>query len=434
MKGLFMDILFKNVIIPDASFPGHMRRTDVAVAGDTISDVRTGLDCVADRVIDGSGRMLIPGLVNAHCHSAMTLLRGLGGGLPLKNWLNDAILPAEDRLMPELVYLSSLAAIAEMLAGGITSFSDMYFFCEATAKAAAQSGIRANIARSVVSFDESADVRTDSRVAEALALYREWNGVGGIRVDFSLHAEYTNTPAMIEYIASLAEELDAMLQIHLSETAAEHEKCVAKYNKTPAALFDSLGAVSRRSVFAHGVWLTDGDIDLLARRGATVVHCPRSNLKLGSGVAPLRRLMDAGINLALGTDGAASNNRLSILDEYNLAAILHAGVGGRADVFAPEELLPLLSRGGAISQGREDAGIIAPGMKADLCMLDLSYPAATPCLDASDHLAYTASASQVVMTVVGGRVLYENGEYTTIDIEKLRREFSSAAESFHGRK
>lgn len=427
-----MKILFKNAVIPDRDAP-DMKRVCLATDGELISYIgETVCDGEFDRIVDCTGAMLIPGLVNAHCHSAMTLFRGLGGGLALQRWLDDAILPAEDRLTPELTELASMWAIAEMIAGGVTSFSDMYFFCDATARAVYHSGIKANLARSVVSFDENADCAADSRVAEALALYREWNGVGSIKVDFSLHAEYTNTPKMCEYVASLAAERGAFLQIHLSETASEHRKCVEKYGRTPAAFFDSLGALTEHTVLEHCVHVTPDDIALIAQRGTSVVHCPRSNLKLGSGIAPLRSLLDAGINLALGTDGAASNNRLSVLDEYNTAALIHPGASGRADIFEPAELLPLLSRGGALSQGRDDTGSLTVGMRADLCLLDISGASASPMLDAADYLAYTASPSQVKMTVCDGRVLYENGEYTTIDMERLKSDFAAAASRFYG--
>ena len=427
-----MTILFKNAAIPDRAAPDHTRRVCLAVDGEYISYVgEDAPDGAFDRTVDCYDSLLVPGFINAHCHSAMTLFRSLGGGLPTQRWLDDAILPAEDRLTPELTELASTWAIAEMIAGGTTSFSDMYFFCEATAKAAAQAGIKANIARSVVSFDPDADPADASRVREAVALYDEWNGVGGVKVDFSLHAEYTNVPRTVEYLAGLSADRGAMMQIHLSETGREHNKCVAKYGKTPAAFFADLGALTDRAVLAHCVHVTPEDIALIAERGATVVHCPRSNLKLGSGVAPLRAMLDAGVNVALGTDGAASNNRLSMLDEYSTAALIHPGTAEKADLFQPAELLPLLSESGARAQGRADTGSLAVGMKADLVLLDASAPGAFPMLDAADHLAYTASAAQVKMTVCDGRVLYENGEHKTIDAEKLRFDFRRAANGFY---
>ena len=427
-----MKILFKNAAIPDRAAPAHTRRVCLAVDGDIISYVgESAPEGSFDRTVDCADALLVPGFINAHCHSAMALFRSLGSGLPTQRWLDEAILPAEDRLTPELTEISSLWAIAEMIATGTTSFSDLYFFCEATAKAAARAGIKANIARGVVSFDPDADPAKDERVREAIALYDEWNGVGGVKIDFSIHAEYTNVPKTVEYLANIAAERGAMMQIHLSETAREHEKCVAKYGKTPAAFFDGLGALTDRTVLAHCVHVTPEDIALIARRGATAVHCPRSNLKLGSGIAPLRELIDAGVNVALGTDGAASNNRLSMLDEYGTAALIHAGAAQRADIFDPAELLPLLSKGGARAQGRADTGELAVGMKADLVLLDTTAPGASPMLDAADHLAFTASAAQVKMTVCDGRVLYENGEYKTIDAEKLRFDFKKAASDFY---
>ena len=430
-----MTIHFKNAAIPDSAAPLHMRHVCLAVDGERISYIGEAEPHGAfERTIDCSGALLVPGFVNAHCHSAMTLFRSLGGGLPTQRWLDETILPAEDRLTPELVELSSTWAIAEMIASGTTSFSDMYFFCGATAKAAADAGVKANIARSVVSFDPDEDPAGSSRVKEAIALYDEWNGVGGVKVDFSLHAEYTNVPRTVEYLAKAAADRGAMMQIHLSETKREHDKCAAKYGKTPAAFFDDLGALDGRTVLAHCVHVTPEDIALIAECSASVVHCPRSNLKLGSGVAPLRALLDAGVNVALGTDGAASNNRLSMLDEYTTAALIHPGVAEQADLFTPAELLPLLSENGARAQGREDTGARAVGMKADLVLLDASAPGAYPMLDAADHLAYTASASQVKMTVCDGSVLYENGEYKTIDIEKLRFEMKKATDDFYKRR
>ena len=430
-----MTILFKNAAIPDRTVSGHMRRVCLAVDGERISYVKEAEPQGAfERTVDCSGALLVPGFINAHCHSAMTLFRSLGGGLATQRWLDEVILPAEDRLTAELVELSSLWAIAEMISTGTTSFSDMYFFCGATAKAAASAGIKANIARSVVSFDPDEDPAESVRVREAIALYDEWNGVGGVKVDFSLHAEYTNVPRTVEYLAKAAAERGAMMQIHLSETKREHDKCVAKYGKTPAAFFDGLGALDKRTVLAHCVHVTPEDISLIARRGATAVHCPRSNLKLGSGVAPLRTMLDAGVNVALGTDGAASNDRLSMLDEYTTAALIHTGTSRKADLFEPAELMPLLSENGARAQGRADTGALAVGMKADLVLLDVSSPGAYPMLDATDHLAYTASASQVKMTVCNGRILYEDGEYKTIDVEKLRSEMRKATDDFYKRR
>lgn len=423
MKLLFSDIL-------TTSSP---ERLYVACDGEKITYVgKSRPQGEFDRVIDGRDRLLSPGFYNVHCHSAMTLFRGLGGGLPLKSWLNDKILPAEDRLSTETVRIASELAIAEMLACGTVSFSDMYFFCDATAEAAEKTGIRANISRSVVSFDENADPASDSRVREAVELYEKWNGAGRIKVDFSLHAEYTNTARMCAYLAGLAQKYGAGMQIHLSETEEEHLACIERRGKTPAAFFGELGVLGPRTVCAHAVWVSDEDIRLLSENKASVVHCPRSNLKLGSGIAPLAKLLHGGVNVALGTDGAASNNRLSVYGEYNLCAVLHNGNARRADLIAPASLLPLIAENGARAQNRPDCGKIEVGYAADFALLRTDRVHTAPILDTADLFAYSAESSDVVMTVVGGDILYENGEYTTIDIERLKYGFAAAAKEFYG--
>ena len=429
-----MRLLFSDVLVTDENSENHAKRVNIAVGGNTVEYVGEARpDGKFDRIISGN-YLVMPGFYNAHCHSAMTLFRGLGGDLPLKRWLDEAILPAEDRLTPELVRLFSTEAIAEMIACGTVSFSDMYFSCADTARAALDSGIKLNIARSVVSFDENADPASDSRVAEAIELYREWNGEGDgrIKVDFSLHAEYTNTPRMCEYLADIAHKYDAGMQIHLSETEEEHLRCIEKYSMTPAAFFAARGVLGKKTSCAHGVWVSDDDIALLCESGTSVVHCPRSNLKLGSGVAPLERLMNGGVNVALGTDGAASNNRLSVFDEYSLAALLHKGVSKKADSVCAPSLLPLISENGAISQQRENCGKIKEGYRADFAVLDLDSLHSCFERDIADLFAYTLSSADVCMTVVDGKILYENGEYTTIDAEKLKYDVRKAADVFYG--
>lgn len=423
-----MKLLFSNILTLTSR-----KRLYIACDGGVITYVGEALpEGIFDRVIDGKDRLLAPGFYNVHCHSAMTVLRGLGGGLPLKEWLNNKILPAEDKLTPEIVRISSELAIAEMLACGTVSFSDMYFFCDATAEAAAKTGIRANISRSVVSFDENADPSSESRVKEAIELYEKWNGAGRVKIDFSLHAEYTNTLKMCEYLANLADKYDAGMQIHLSETENEHLACIKRHSKTPTAFFRDAGVLGPRTTCAHAVWVSDEDIEILGESGSSVVHCPRSNLKLGSGVAPLDRLLSAGVNVALGTDGAASNNRLSVYGEYNLAAILHNGNGKRADLITPDRLVPIIAENGARAQNRENCGAIKEGCAADFAVLRTDRAHTYPILDPADLFAYSMDSGDVEMTIIDGEILYENGTYTTIDIEKLRADAGAIAKEFYG--
>lgn len=419
-----MKTIIRNVRIP-AVFGFGTAPVDVAVEGAYITAVGADLPAEpADKLVDGRGDLLLPGFVNTHCHAAMTLFRGYGEDLPLSRWLNERIFPAEDRLTTESVYWGSMLAIAEMLRNGVTSFSDMYFFCPETAQAALETGIKANISRSLVSFADGIKLSEDTRFKEAVELADAYHGAGEgrIRVDFSLHAEYTNRPDYCAAVSEYAASRGLGMQIHLSETEDEHNACIERHGKTPAAFLADLGVFRCPTTAAHCVWVTDEDIELLRAHGVTAAHNPTSNLKLGSGVMPLRKLLDGGVNVALGTDGAASNNTLDVLRELRLCAILHKGINRQADITTAAEMLPLATVNGARAQGRPDCGTIAVGARADLILLDLSAPHNIPAYDLDATVAYSAESSDVRMTMVDGRILWADGAYTSIDVERLRRE------------
>ena len=380
-------------------------------------------DC--DRVIDADGMLLMPGLYNCHTHSPMTLFRGMGDNLSLDSWLNDCIFPAEDLLNDERVRVGSMMSIAEMIRGGTVSFSDMYFFCPQTAEAVGESGMKANISRSVVSFDPSADWSRDSRFAEAEALFRDYNGAfdGRVLIDVALHAEYTNVASAVRYASDMRDRLGCRTQVHLSETEREHLASIERHGRTPAGFFDDNGFLDSALSCAHCVWLSDEDIALLAERGATVVHNPGSNLKLGSGIMPLRRMLDAGINVTVGTDGAASNNKLDLLSELRLSLLLQRGASCAADSISSDEMIPIGTKNGAISQGRSGCGLIREGYAADMILVDLRGVSNLPVRSLSSSLIFSASSSDVFMTMCDGRILYENGEYKTLDEEKIKSDF-----------
>ncbi len=385
-----------------------------------------------DRTVDGRGRLLTPAFYNAHTHAAMTLFRGYGEDLPLHSWLHDRIFPAEERLNEKNVYYGSMVAIAEMIRNGIVSFSDMYFFCESTAAAVGESGIKANLSRSIVSFDETADPQKDTRVAEAETLFSTYNGAfdGRITVDFSLHAEYTNTESMTRYVADMAKDYGARVQIHLSETEKEHTEGFLRRGITPTEFFYKCGIFRVPVTAAHGVFLTDNDRRILAENGATVVHNPISNLKLGSGILPLRKTVDAGINVALGTDGAASNNRLDILREMQMAVLLAKGTSHAPESFTAKEGFALATRNGALSQGRADCGEIRVGNRADLLLWDLDTLHNLPVYDGYTTLQGSALSSDVSFTMADGRILYEDGAFTTVDTEKLCAEWKEVCRHY----
>ena len=378
-----------------------------------------------DEIIDCKGNLLIPAFYNAHCHVAMTLLRGYGEDLPLQEWLETRIFPAEDHLNDERVLIGAKLGIAEMIRGGVVSFTDMYMFEDAVAEAVLETGVKANLSRSIVSFDESVKAEDDSRLAESIALYERYHGAGEgrILIDFSLHAEYTNHATACRYVAEEAKKRGLRMQIHLSETQKEHEECKARHGKTPAAFFRDCGVFDVPTTAAHCVWLEDSDLDILRDKQVFVAHNPVSNLKLGSGVMPLQKFLDHGLSVALGTDGAASNNRLDLLREMQAAALIGKGTFRDPASLAAPKLFSLATENGALSQGRTDCGRIEVGKRADLVLIDINTLHNLPVYDPYATLAYSAQSRDVLLTMADGRILYKDGEYTSIDEERLKYEF-----------
>lgn len=375
-----------------------------------------------DRVIDTKDKLICPGLYNCHTHSAMSFLRGYGEDLPLDRWLNEKIFPAEEKLTKEIVYTSSKFAIAEMIKNGICSFSDMYYFCDETVRAVGETGMKANISRSIVSFDNTSDHSKDTRFIESVELYNKYHDSfdGRVKIDFSLHAEYTNVPSMVKYCADYTRGKDIAYQIHLSETEKEHNECIERHKMTPTEFFEYYGVLDNPVSFAHCVWVSDNDIDILKRRSATVVHNPASNLKLGSGIMPLSKMLKKGVNVTLGTDGAASNNTLDILKELYLASILQKGYDKDPSMIKAEDMVKLATVNGALSQNRKDSGRLEVGKKADIIMLDMNSINNIPSYSPVYSLVYSMSSSDVCFNMVDGKILYENKEFKTLDIESLK--------------
>lgn len=422
-------ILFKNARLADGTV------SDVSVKGayiDSVGSLPSDAAADCDRVIDCKQNLLIPGFYNAHGHIAMTLFRGYGEGLPLDRWLSEAIWPAEDRMDARIAECAAYLSAAEMIRNGTVSASDMYMFSAEMARVMGESGMKANISRGVVSFDPSEDPAQSVRVKDSIELFKRYNGSydGRIKIDFSIHGEYTTCEPMCRYIAKLAGEYGTGIQVHLSETEKEHRECIARHGATPTEFFEACGVFENRTAAAHGVWVSDKDIEILAKHNVFVVHNPVSNLKLGSGIMPLDKMLKGGVRVCLGTDGASSNNSLSVLKELQFAAVIHNGAGKRTDVISAADMLKLATENGALCQGRKDCGRLAPGYHADLVLIDLDTPHNIPCHDPMSALCYSAENSDVLMTVCDGKVLYENGEYKTLDIEKIKYNSKSAFGEF----
>ena len=428
-----MSILFEHVtaVTMDPTAP-VLHDAFVLVEGTAIAQVgQTRPQGQFDRVVDCTGKVMMPGLINAHTHLPMTLMRGYGGGHDLQHWLNDYIFPAEDKLDSASVQAGTQLALAELIAGGVTCVADMYYFCPDIAQAAADSGISANISRSVTCFAPVDDPENYYACRELRELEEQWNGFdhGRIRVDASVHAEYTSfsAPNMWEYLGRYAADHKLGMQVHLSETRSEHLECMARHGgKTPFAVLDDYGVWQNGGLAAHCVWVSQDDMEGMVRRGVTAVHNPVSNLKLASGVAPVPRLLEAGVNVALGTDGVASNNSHDMFEEIKLAALLHKGVSRDPTAVSARQALEMATINGARALGR-NTGCIAPGRDADLILLDFTHPGLTPCHDPEENLVYSAHGSDVVMNMARGKVIYENGSFLTLDLEDIRAQLEGYA-------
>ncbi|PKK40213.1 S-adenosylhomocysteine deaminase, methylthioadenosine deaminase [Clostridiaceae bacterium JG1575] len=378
-----------------------------------------------ESVRSAKGHLMMPGLANTHCHIPMTLLRGYGEGLPLQRWLFEKMFPFEEHLTPQDIYWGTSLGLLELIASGCTFYEDMYYEVEEIARATAQAGLRANIGRGVTqtqsgrSFFEHVAYQDTERLAERIKK-EGWSDL--LRVDVTLHAEYTTEECLMREVAAYAKETERILQVHVSETRAEQEACLQKYGVTPLGLLERSGVLDGPVVAAHCVHVSKGDLTLLKEHKVSVAHCISSNLKLGSGIAPIKAMKEAGIAVTLGTDGAASNNNLNMFEELHLAAMVHKGVNEDSLLFSPQEMLHMASRAGFEAGHRWDCGFLKAGAAADLLLLDLSRAHLQPGFDRLSDVVYSAQASDVALTMVAGQILYEKGEYKTLDEEKIKFE------------
>ena len=428
-----MTTLFTNVtaLLMDEGF-ATLRDGFVAVAGEKISYVGAERPVGDfDQTIDCTGKVMMPGFVNAHTHVPMTLMRGYGGGCDLHTWLNDYIFPAEAKLDERCVAAGAALGLAEMIASGTTCIADMYMKTETIAQTVLEAGISANLACGAVYFGDPADFSPEqcSDCANHIRLYENWHnaGEGQIKVDASIHAEYTSCAPAWKWVADFAQKHGLRMHVHVSETNREHWECCQRYEKTPAAILDQYGVWANGGIAAHCVYLSGGDAELLAKRGVTAVHNPVSNLKLMSGVAPLFFLRDQGMNVALGTDGVSSNNSHNLFEEMKAAALVqNYSFGEDHGQLSASDILAMATINGAKALGR-DTGAIAPGKAADLILVDFTAPNLFPCHDIAENLVYSAAPSNVVMNMARGKIIYENGEFLTLDMDRIRAEVENYA-------
>ena len=416
-------MLFSNIDILDEHFEHHtgyyvgVKDQKIAYIGPVAPQEDYG------EVYDGTGKLLMPGFVNAHSHSAMTLMRGYAENMALNDWLHKQIFPFEAKLDGEAIYNGTMLAAAEMLRFGIVSTTDMYFDAAANHRAVQDSGIKMNFSVSTTCFDDrgARELPAYREAMEALPLYHN-SADGRMKLDLAIHAEYTSTPKVVADMAEIAKETGLNLHLHLSETKAEQEACKQRHGKTPARYFYDAGVFDAPTTAAHCVWLEGEDFDLLKEKGVSVASNPVSNLKLASGFCNAPLMLEKGINVALGTDSVASNNNLNILEEVKLFATLFKATSGDPTAITPKQALYAATRAGALSQGRGDCGLVKEGFRADLIVLDLRDRAyLRPCHNMVNNVVFSAMGTDVCLTMVDGKVLYKDGIYTTMDLEQVVR-------------
>lgn len=385
-------------------------------------------------VYDGREKLLLPALYNAHAHAPMTLLRGYAENLPLQAWLNDAVFPFEAKITPQDCYWGTLLACAEMVRYGVVSFSDMYYHMQEGARAAIDAGIKMNLSDSLIAFGDVGldDLPLRSQLIDLIANF-QGAADGRIVVDCNIHAEYTSNPRAVSDMAEFAREHGLRLQVHVSETQLEHEECKQRHGGlTPVRYFESLGVLDGPVTAAHCVWVDDGDIDVLAAKGVHVAANPASNMKLGSGFAPVPKMLERGVSVCLGTDGMASNNNHDMFQDLYLLALLYKGSTQDPAAVSPKQALAAATRAGALSQGREDCGLVAEGARADLCVLDASGPSWAPMTDPLSNAVYAGHGADVCLTMCDGRVVYRDGAWPTIDVERAKAEVSARTKRIIG--
>jgi len=383
------------------------------------AEAKTRFD--ARRTFDLGEHVLIPGFVNLHSHSAMSLMRGLADDLPLMNWLNDHIWPAEARhVSPEFVFDGTLLACVEMLRGGITCTNDMYFFPDAAGRASLRAGMRTALGIVVLEFPTGYATDADDYLHKGLAVRDELNGEPLLSFTMAPHAPYTVTDRTFTKVLTLAEQLNCPLHVHIHETEDEIQQSLKEYGLRPLARLQNLGLLGPNFISVHSVHLTDSEIADLARQGCHIAHCPASNLKLASGFSPIDKLVRQGTNVGIGTDGAASNNRLDILSDMRLAALLAKGASGRADAVPAHTALAMATINGARALGLDSKiGSLEVGKCADIVALDLRGPQTQPCFDVVSQVVYAADREQVSHVWVEGNMKLENGKLVGIDVDEV---------------
>jgi 5-methylthioadenosine/S-adenosylhomocysteine deaminase len=432
-----MDTLFCNatVVTMDGDSP-VLRDAYLGVSGRKVAYLSQDKPVQqAARVVDCRGKVIMPGLYNCHAHAGMVVFKGYANDLNLEDWLFNHIFPAEQKWTAAHVRVATQLAMAEMICMGTISFSDMYCHMDAVAEAAYDAGMLANISNGIITFDDDYDFTADHVYAQMQRAMQRFHGAGDgrIQIDASIHGVYTSHPRAWAQVLDFAQRNSMRMHVHLSETKTEHEGAISKFGGTPAAVFAENGIFDVPCLAAHGVWVSDADIEILASKGVNIAHNPVSNLKLASGIAPVIKMQKSGINVCIGTDGMSSNNSHDMFEELKIASILQKNHTCDPTALPAAQALRMATVHGAIAQGRDaESGILRENMDADLIIVDFDTPHNAISHDPVLSLAYSTSGRDVFLTMVRGKILYENGNFLTLDIEKIKHEARKIATEMIG--
>lgn len=421
----------KSILINDVTILGdEIKKGSVIIENDKIVEIteKTGSHD-ADEVINGEKKVLMPGLVNTHTHLSMTLMRGLADDLPLDTWLNDHIWPVESNLNGEYCYAGALLACIEMIKSGTTTFNDMYFFMDHVAEAVDKSGLRGMLCHGMIDFGD--EEKRKAEFKETMRIIEKCHDTadGRIKVAFGPHAPHTCSTELLKGVREKADKLGLKVHIHVSETEFEVEQVKGSYGARPFEYLNEIGFLADDVIAAHAVWLSDKEIEIIKENDVKLSHNPASNMKLASGISPVSKLIDKGINVSLGTDSAASNNNLDMFEEMKLAALLQKVNTGDPTVLPAEKVLEMVTINAAAALGLEnEIGSIEAGKKADLVLLDMKTPHLTPFRHPVSHIVYAANGGDVNTVICNGEILMRNKELEVLDEASVIKFAENAAE------
>lgn len=418
-------LLLKNIELLDTP---NGEANVIAVEDGKISYIGKDLpnSFAADEVIDGKGMLATAGMVNTHGHVSMTLLRSYADDMALMDWLENKIWPIEAKMNAKDIYWGAMLGIAEMLKSGTTCFADMYCFMDDVARAVAETGIRANLSRGLIGLAPD----KDDKLAENTQLVKDWQGYdnGRIRITYGPHAPYTCPVEYLQKVIEAAQANNAEIQMHLCETKGEVENCIKEHGVTPIKLMDQLGMFEQGTIAAHCVYLTEDDMDIMAAKNVRVAHNPQSNLKLASGIAPVARMLEKGICVGLGTDGASSNNNLDMLEECRAAAMLHKTTTLNPLAVPAAQAWDMATVNGAKVLGFDELGKLSVGQQADIVLWNMHKPYWYPRHNKLSLLVYAANSSDADTVIVNGKVVLQDGSMTLFDEEKIYAEANLRAQ------